>query len=134
MVTNRRRERYEQIVDYYPSGFAGGGRRFSFSHGIVGQVVKQRVWHWWAVPQGQTFEQAMEDRWGFSKDELKRLTQDRLSFFAYPIGESGQYAKAVVYIDSPDRSRFEAVGATKTEQAIRTVFAPLLQEIFKGLE
>jgi hypothetical protein len=133
LITNARREKYQQIVDYYPTAYAGRGRVFSFSHGIVGQVLKQREWHWWTVPEGQNFEQAMRESWGFSKDELKRLTQDRLSFFAYPIGELSQYAKAVIYIDSP-RRRFNPATAAQTEETMRTLFSPLLEDIFRDID
>ena len=65
--------------------------------------------------------------------ELKRLTQDRLSFFAYPIGELSQYAKAVIYIDSP-RRRFNSATAAQTEETMRTLFSPLLEDIFRDID
>jgi hypothetical protein len=97
-LKNKRRERYEQLTNYYPTN-TGKGRPFSFSHGIVGSVLKTRKPRSYVIQDGVTLEEAMQTDWGFSEEELARLNHESKSFYAYPIGGDG-VAKAVLYIDS----------------------------------
>jgi len=57
--------------------------------------------------------------------------QDRKSFFAMPIGESGKYAKAVLFMDSPQTDRFAEPNIASIEQVTRNLFLPILEEILK---
>ena len=101
ILKSRRKERYEQLVDYHPRKYGGRGRSFPFSHGIVGECFKKMGAQWYSILDGETFEQAMARRWNFAPEELGRLRKDRRSFFAIAIGKSSDRAKAVVYLDSP---------------------------------
>jgi len=98
-LKSKRLERYEQLTNYYPSN-TGKGRVYTFSHGIVGSVFKTREPRLFTIPDGKSFEEAMKGNWGFSEQELARLTRDRRAFYAYPIGTDGAVAKAILYIDS----------------------------------
>ncbi len=111
------RERYQQLVNYHPTN-AGRGREFSFSHGIVGHVIKNGKPYAWSIPAAQTFEQAMGDRWSFTQDEMSRLTRERASFLAYPIFVAGS-VRAVVFLDSSDAARFDDTTMDKYQKELR---------------
>jgi hypothetical protein len=98
---------YEQLTDYYPRQLRhAAGRKYPLSHGIVAQAMLNKHPRAWAIKPGVEFGAAMIKEWAFTEDQVKQLTQDRRSFLAYPIGQHGQYAKAVLYLDSADGSRF----------------------------
>jgi hypothetical protein len=101
---------YEQLTDYYPpQGKHTAGRRFPLSHGIVAQAMLNKHARAWAIKPGVDFGTAMTKEWLFTDDQLQDLTDDRRSFLAYPIGRHGQYARAVLYLDSTDGTRFSDV-------------------------
>lgn len=125
---------YEQLTDYYPQASgAVRGRRFPLSHGIVGQCFQNRRAYCWAIPAGQTFEGAMKERWSFNEEELVRLTRDRTSFMTVPIGQEGIHAKAVLYLDSPDASRFTEQRLPELSRSVESVFLRPLEETIRAL-
>ena len=126
------RQQYEQLTEYYPQkGKPSRGRTFTFSHGIVGQCFKTIHKMCWAVPDGKKFEEAMQDRWSFSQDELVKLTQDRRSFMVYPLGQKGSYAKAVLYLDSPKTDRFTEANCQNHLGIIENYFLDQLNEALR---
>jgi len=127
-VKSKSRQLYEQITDYEPNRY-GKGRVFPFSHGIVGQCFKTLIYHSYSIPPGVTFEAAMKDRWSFTVDELARLPKDRQSFFAYPLGCDGKFARAVLYMDSDRENAF--ADAVRIEQKISTLFRRQLELIIE---
>ena len=127
-IRSRRNQEYEQLTDYYPSK-TGRGRIYGFAHGIAGQCFKTRSPRNYTIAPPQTFEQATGERWNFSEDELRRLAQDRRSFFAYPIAAEGVFAKAVVYLDSPDPETFSDAKFAGVRNQIHDVFQPLLESL-----
>jgi len=127
-LTSSRAEQYEQLTDYYPT-MVGRGRRFSFSHGITGQCFKSPQPRCYSVPEGEDFDQAMKERWSFSADALPRLTQDRRSFYSHPIGREGAYARAVLYMDSPNPNRFSDDTCDEISTRIEGLFLPVLLQI-----
>lgn len=133
-LTSARREAYEQLTDYYPRGTPSRrGRQFTFSHGIVGRCFKTRHFHHYSVPAKSAFREAMIDDWGFTESELEKLTQDRRSFMAVPIGQEGGLAQAVLYLDSSDLARFDEVEFKKHKGTIEDLFLPQLSEVFREL-
>ncbi len=127
-LKSKSRQLYEQITDYEPNRY-GKGRVFPFSHGIVGQCFKTVTPHAYKVPQGVTFEAAMKDRWSFAVDELARLPKDRRSFFAYPLGRDGKFARAVLYMDSDRPDAFD--DEEGMEQKISKLFRRQLELIIE---
>ncbi len=126
---------YEQITEYYPSPQRHTqGRVFPMSHGIVAQCFSHpgHPVTPWSIPDGQTFEHAMSDRWMFTDDETRRLSQDRRSFLAYPIGQHGSYAAAVLYLDSSDPSRFAGPAGADTLDKITRLFDKPLSNALKS--
>ena len=127
-IRSRRKQEYEQLTHYYPTK-TGRGRIYGFAHGIVGQCFKTRAARNYTVPASQTFESAMADRWNFSEDELRRVAQDRRSFFAYPVGVEGVFAKAVLYMDSAAADTFGDARFDAIKGQIHDVFQPLLESL-----
>lgn len=122
---------YEQLTEYYPRPRKSSvGRRFPMSHGIVARALVNRHPRAWAVPDGMDFREAMVREWSFTDDEVARLTQDRRSFIAYPIGQQGEYAHAVLYLDSADRSRFGGAAGDAALVQIGDYFDAQLQNAF----
>jgi hypothetical protein len=121
------------MTDYYghDPGGKSRGRVFSFSHGIVGQAFKNREPTWWCVAAGTALDDAMRERWSFTTEERARITQDRRSFFAYPVGQDGPYAQAVLFIDSARQDAFGSEAADDMVRTLDTVFRPLLVEALR---
>lgn len=130
-IKSWRRERYEQLLNYYPGKYGGRGRIFSFSHGIAGECFKKMESQCYSIPPGVTFEDAMRNRWNFGADELQRLTKDRRSFCVIPIAKAESRAKAVLYLDSPDAQRFAEADFDPIRMKVESLFLPLLQELLK---
>jgi hypothetical protein len=145
ILKSNRRQLYEQLTDYYPSrDSAASGRVFTFSHGIVGQVFKTRQPLCWSVlevvTQGdleskpdECWRKAMNQRWGFDRSELASVTPGRHSFMAYPIGQEGPNARAVLFIDSSDPQRFQKGGCETCHQLIRDIFLAQLEEALRSV-
>jgi len=74
----------------------------------------------------------MKDRWNFTDDELSRVTQDRLSYFTFPIGRDGQYAQAVLYMDSPNPGTFTDLNKQEIADKIRQLFLPQLEQVLSS--
>ena len=127
-LASKRRQQYEQLTDYYPVA-SGKGRLFGFAHGIVGQCFSNRQSHSFSIPEGSDFAETMKENWSFSADELVRLTKDRRSFFAFPIGRDGVFARAVLYMDSPDSDTFADGRRQQIAQKIQDLFVPIFEQI-----
>ena len=125
---NKRQQTYEQVTDYYPTRI-GQGRRFVFTQGITGQAFRTRISQVYSIPAEQSLEVDYQQRWSFTKDEITRLTQDRRSFYAYPIGQDGSYARAVLYMDSADATMFTRAKKAELDDKVRRLFLPTLEEL-----
>ena len=97
-IQNRKSQTYEQITDYYPTN-SGRGRRFVFTQGITGQAFRTQHSHIYSIPTERNMKEDYQTRWAFTEDEISRLSQDRKSFYAYPIGQEGNFAKIVIYFE-----------------------------------
>jgi hypothetical protein len=127
-IRSRRRQLYEQLTDYHPTR-AGRGRTFGFAYGIAGQCFGTAIARCYSVPAGSDFKAAMRDRWTFTEDDLSRVNQTRRSFFAFPVGRNGQFAMAVLYMDSDDPHRFTDESREATVKRIQEIFLPQLEQI-----
>lgn len=127
-ISSRKNEEYEQLTDYHPTKI-GRGRVYKFSEGIVGKCFKKKVADAYAIPPEKSFENAMESDWSFTKDQIARLTHDRTSFFVFPIGDDGPYAKAVLYLDSARLDRLTKENVNTLAKKIEELFLPQLQQI-----
>ena len=119
---------YEQITPYYPTS-TGQGRRFVFTQGITGQAFRTRRSHIYIIPADTLLQEDYLTRWSFTDDEIGRLTQDRRSFYAYPIGQEGGFAKAVLYFDSADSKTFTANRKNDLDDKIARLFLPILETL-----
>jgi hypothetical protein len=145
LLISSRREKYEQLTEYYPlQGKATRGRVFTFSHGIVGQVFKTREPLCWSVLEEidegdlarepeKSWRRAMKVRWGFDDPELARVTPGRNSFLAYPVGQEGPHSQAVLFIDSSDPKCFHKDSCDTLQDLLRTISLPQLREALKGV-
>lgn len=146
LLISGRREKYEQLTDYYPNatGARTRGRVFTFSHGIVGQVFKTHQPLCWSVLEvvtkaelaanaSDSWKRAMTTRWGFDAAEMALLTPNRRSFLAHPIGQEGHHARAVLFVDSPNEDRFQQGRCNAEQDLIRTIFVPQLSEALRGV-
>lgn len=129
-IKSRRRQKYEQLVDYFPRKHGGRGRVYNFTHGIVGRCIMNMGTHFYSMPEGMEFKEAMNKEWQFGPEELDRLTR-RKSYFALAIVNSRNRAKAVLFMDSPDRERFTSENAKVVERKVRSLFLPILEEILR---
>lgn len=143
LLISERRQKYEQLTDYYPpQERSTRGRVFTFSHGIVGHVFKTNTPLCWSVLEVVSEQQlhdtpeeswkcAMNTRWGFDEPELARVTHGRHSFLAYPIGQVGPHARAVLFFDSPDPLRFRGRRLDADRDLLDTVFLQQLKEALR---
>lgn len=127
-IRSRRTQTYEQITPYYPTN-AGQGRRFPFTQGITGQAFRTRQSQAYSIPSGVSLEADYTNRWSFTRDEIATLRQDRRSFYAYPIGEEGVFAKVVLYFDSQNPSTFTVEKKIELDGKIEKVFLPTLKRL-----
>jgi hypothetical protein len=127
-IRSKRTQTYEQITPYYPTN-AGQGRRFAFTMGITGQAFRTRQSQAYSIPQGVSLEDDYTRRWSFTKDEIATIRQDRRSFYAYPIGEEGVFAKVILYFDSQDPLTFTLEKKVELDSKIEKLFLPTLERL-----
>jgi hypothetical protein len=127
-VRDMRTQTYEQLVDYYPTR-VGRGRTFVFTQGITGQAFRTRHSQAYSIPDNTPLDIDYQSRWAFTEDEIGRLSKYRRSFYAYPIGEAGSYAKIVIYFDSADDKTFCMTAKTTLDHTMDTLFRPILERL-----
>jgi hypothetical protein len=124
---------FEQLTDYYPRLKPDRGRIFPLNWGIVGYCFHSHRPDNWAVGDGETFEDAYRRaRWQFTDEDLTRISKEPRSYFAYPIGRDGPYAKAVLYADSKNRETFADGSQAERCRLIEEVFLSSLTEALRG--
>jgi len=119
---------YVQLTNYYPTK-TGMGRVFHFTYGLTGRSFKTRLPTAYKTPIALTFNEAMTRDWAYTTEERMRLTQDRRSFFAMPVGQEGEMARGVIYMDS---SNSETFAPERMEQISKRIAATFLS-IVEGL-
>ncbi|XOF35302.1 MAG: hypothetical protein ACL93V_08470 [Candidatus Electrothrix sp. YB6] len=127
-IRNQKTQTYEQVTDYYPAR-TGRGRKFVFTQGITGQAFRTRRPQLYSIPDEVKITDDYQSRWAFTEDEISRLTQDRKSFYAFPIGQAGEYAKAILYMDSSDPNMFSKGREEKLNSTVKMLFLPLLERL-----
>lgn len=125
-VVSHKRQKYEQLTNYYPSG-VGRGRSYFYSSGIVGAAIKNKMPRVYSVPANMTWEEAMIRDWAFDRDELARLTKDRMSYFTFPILDASGSVVAVLFCDSADRLTFTEANKASIEAKVKQWFEPQLR-------
>ena len=128
-IRSKKAQTYEQITPYYPTN-TGQGRRFVFTQGITGQAFRTRLSQAYSIPDGVPLAEDYRRRWSFTGDEIARLAQDRKSFYAYPIGQEGEFAKVILYFDSADPSTFAPDRKRELDSKIEKLFLPMLERLF----
>ncbi len=127
-MLSKKRQTYEQVTDYFPTR-TGKGRHFDFTRGITGQAFRTRISHVYSIPTGTLLAEDYKHRWPFTDDEISRITQDRRSYYAYPIGQDGSFALAVLYMDSADQTMFSAEKKVELDSKMEKLFLPTLEEL-----
>jgi hypothetical protein len=128
-IRSKKSQTYEQITPYFPSN-TGQGRQFVFTQGITGQAFRTRLTQAYSIPDGVSLVEDYRRRWSFTTDETARLSQDRRSFYAYPIGQEGEFAKIVLYFDSADPLTFAPARKIELDSKIEKLFLPMLEKMF----
>jgi len=131
-IRSTKSQTYEQVTPYHPTN-TGQGRRFVFTQGITGQAFRTRRSQAYSIPNGRSMAEDYSTRWSFTEDEVARLSQDRQSFYAYPIGQVEAFAKVVLYFDSADPRTFTEDGKPVLDSTIERLFLPTLERLF-GME
>jgi len=132
MIQGLRGPRYQQLTDYFPQQMnPGQGRVFPISYGIAAQALQTVTPQCWTIPPGKDFGAAMIERWTMDKVQLATLNSSRRSFLAYPIGQQGVLARAVLYMDSDDPNRFTDNSKDTYYRKIREIFLPQLTEALR---
>jgi len=133
VLRSLRERQFEQLTDYYPRVRPDRGRIFPLNWGIVGYCFHAHRDDNWSVGDGETFEQAYRRaRWQFTDEDLTRINQDRRSYFVFPIGREGPYAKAVLYADSKSNKTFGDESQAERRRVIEDVFLSSLTEALRG--
>lgn len=127
-IYSRRREVYEQVTNYYPTR-TGKGRRFGFTQAITGQAFRSRQANAYSIPSGLSMRDDYKRRWPFTDSEIGQLQQDRRSFFVFPIGQDGEYARAVLFCDSANERTFPESRLADLDAKMRQLFLPTLESI-----
>ena len=100
----------EQLVDYVGGGFDGRGRKFSVRSGIAGKSARTGEIYQASRQNddAQKYRTEMQDVWGYTASDVKKLSDDRFSWMAVPVkDETGTHSLGVVYLDSTVKSLFE---------------------------
>ena len=129
-LRSKRKEQYEQLTNYLPSR-TGKGRIFSLRKGIVGRCFTSRRVLFESLSQNQNPLEVFPKEWGYTPEEVSYLTQGRRSYFGFPIGEDGGFAKAVLYMDSAKSDKFTSGNETDISKKIVSLFLPALEQILK---
>lgn len=127
-IRNNKNQLFEQVTNYYPTS-TGKGRLFNFTQGITGQAFKTRKPQCYSIEAQVPLRTDYQDRWSFTQEEISRLAQDRRSFLAIPIGLDGEYAKAVLYMDSGIPGMFAVENQSQFVESINEYFMPLLNKL-----
>lgn len=131
-LQSRKKEKYVQLTNYFPTK-TGAGRVFSIRKGVVGRCFTRKTALATSLPKNRSPVEVLPGEWGYTNDEVGYLKQDRHSYFAFPIGEESDFARAVLYMDSSDPDRFTSTNESEITQKIETFFLPILKQIFKKI-
>ncbi|RSF08923.1 GAF domain-containing protein [Achromobacter aegrifaciens] len=103
-------EQIEQIINYAGSNGEGAGRHFPINAGITGRAIRKKipVIMASAADNEELHRTELVSEWGYTEAQARRLMSGRFSAVAVPVlGNSGQHAVGVFYLDSSDRALFD---------------------------
>lgn len=132
-VPIRRGNYLKQITSYMPGRQGGPGNKIHSSKGIVGSRAYREDEHRIAVltdlnySSAEFFQSQMVTRWGFTKDDARRLTQDRRAYWALIIKDEKHNTLGVLYCDSNKLCTFEHSKSFDRAQKFAAFFAELLK-------
>jgi len=131
-VPTKRGEYLKQITSYMPSGRGGRGNKVHSSKGIIGRAYREdehRIELLKDLNYSSTefFQSQMVTRWGFTKDDARKLTQDRRAYCALIIKDEKRNTVGMLYCDSNKLSTFEHPNSFEKAQKFAPFFAELLK-------
>jgi hypothetical protein len=101
----------EQVCDYICSDrarAAGRARKFSINCGLIGEVYRtEKIGTVERLDASyEAFEAEMVARWGYSKEQVKKLDSSVMSYLAVPLATDERGVEAIVYVDARRRKFF----------------------------
>jgi len=96
----RRKEELLQIIPYIPSEKSKVSRRLHTSKGIVGLCFRENRDQLETIAPSEDFQNYMIRHWGFTKEDVQTLTQERKSYLATPIIGVGNEILGILFFDS----------------------------------
>lgn len=125
-------QQLSQITCYMPGHAGAGGKKVHSSKGIVGSAYRESEHRIEILkdPQyssAEFFQSRMVARWGFTKEEVRALTQDRRAYCALVVKNEKGEILGVLYCDSDKTATFEHPDTFERAQK----FAPFFSELLK---
>jgi hypothetical protein len=122
----------KQITCYMPGRGGGGGKKVHSSKGIVGRAFRETKHRIEILKDPnyssvEFFQAKMVERWGFTREEVRTLTQDRRAYCALVIKNDKGEVLGVLYCDSNKTATFEHPDTFERAQG----FAPFFSELLK---
>lgn len=121
----------KQITCYVP-GRGEGDKKIHSSKGIVGRAYRETKHRIEILKDpnyssAEFFQAKMVERWGFTQEEVRNLTQDRRAYCALVIKNEKGEVLGVLYCDSNKTATFEHPDTFERAQG----FAPFFSELLK---
>lgn len=99
------RKRFLQTCNYILGG-TGGGRKASIREGIVGRSFEQKEKLVENFENAEEYRTKMIAKYRYTTEGLKKCTEDRRSYFSYPILDENHRVLGVIYFDSSHQNMF----------------------------
>ena len=101
----------EQVIPYVGGEGGRPGRRFPIRSGIIGLAVRDQALYVGLRENNDylAFVKELVQKWGYTEQDARRLSNDRFSWMAIPIfgkQDSKSVVIGVVFLDSDDRDFF----------------------------
>lgn len=94
-----------QTCDYMPCG-GGGLRRFSRNKGIIGKSFIEKRVLVENFNNDKEYRKQMIHKYNYTKEDLKKRTADRRSYFCYPVLDENHKVHGLIYLDSSRPNTF----------------------------
>jgi hypothetical protein len=96
-----------QITPYVPTGRYGSFKDcLEVSKGIVGKCYRTGEIQFQGVDNSDDYRAELIEEWGFTKDDVKKISLDKLSFLALPVIRKDDTVGAVVFLDAKSKDAF----------------------------
>lgn len=125
-------EYLQQVTHYMPGKRGGQGQKVHSSKGIMGRAYREREHRIELLKDAnyssaEFFQSQMVIRWGFTRDDARKLTQDRRAYCVLMIKDDKGNIVGALYCDSNRLSTFEDPNTFEKAQK----FAPFFTELLK---